>query len=272
VDSLTLKGVGYSYPESPPALKDVNLSIAPGEKVALVGPNGAGKSTLLHLMSGLFLPGGGEVIVNGIKLTKKDAPQVRRQVGFLFQDPDDQIFMPSVWEDVAFGPINMRLPEEEVRARVAKAMADCGISEFGDRVPHRLSLGEKKRVAMAGILAMDPGILLLDEPTANLDPQGRRDLVRVLQACQQTLVLATHDLTTAFELTQRVIVLKKTVIFDGTFRELLQREDVLREASLELPSFARLMQAWKKETGREFEAPLTVEEALQVLLKQGNGR
>jgi cobalt/nickel transport system ATP-binding protein len=268
LDALRLRGVSFSYPESPPALQNIDLAITSGEKVALVGPNGAGKSTLLHLMSGLSLPRSGEIVVNGITLSKKDAPQVRRQVGFLFQDPDDQIFMPSVWEDVAFGPINMKLPEEEVRTRVAKAMADCGISEFGDRVPHRLSLGEKKRVAMAGLLAMDPGILLLDEPTANLDPQGRRDLVRVLQACKQTLVLATHDLTTAFELTQRVIVLKKTVIFDGTFRELLRREDVLREASLELPSFARLMQAWKKETGREFEAPLTVEEALQVLLKQ----
>jgi cobalt/nickel transport system ATP-binding protein len=267
MDALNLRSVGYSYPESPPALKDVNLTIAPGEKVALVGPNGAGKSTLLHLMSGLFQPSGGELFVNGIRLTKKDAPLVRRQVGFLFQDPDDQIFMPSVWEDVAFGPINMKLPEEEVRARVAKAMVDCGISDFGDRVPHRLSLGEKKRVAMAGLLAMDPGILLLDEPTANLDPVGRRDLVRVLTGCPQTLVLATHDLTTAFELTRRVIVLKRSVIFDGSFRELVQREDILREANLEIPSFARLMEAWKRGSGNDFEPTLTVEEALQVLLK-----
>jgi cobalt/nickel transport system ATP-binding protein len=179
--------------------------------------------------------------------------------------------MPSVFEDVAFGPINMKLGEEEVKQRVAKAMADCGISDFGDRVPHRLSLGEKKRVAMAGLLAMSPGILLLDEPTANLDPLGRSDLVRVLQACSQTILLATHDLTVAFHLTRRVIVLKKTVIFDGTFSELMQRDDILREANLELPSFSRLMARWKQETGRQFEPPLTVEEALQVLL-QHTGR
>jgi cobalt/nickel transport system ATP-binding protein len=271
VDALSLKGVDYRYPESPPALRDVNLRIAPGEKVSLVGPNGAGKSTLLHLMAGLFLPSAGSVEVGGVRLSKKEAPQVRRQVGFLFQDPDDQIFMPSVFEDVAFGPINMKLGEEEVKRRVAKAMADCGISDFSDRVPHRLSLGEKKRVAMAGLLAMSPDILLLDEPTANLDPLGRRDLVRVLQACPQTLLLATHDLTVAFELTQRVIVLKKTVIFDGTFRELVQREDILREANLELPSFSMLMTRWKQETGRSFDPPLTVEEALQVL-RQHAGR
>jgi cobalt/nickel transport system ATP-binding protein len=271
LDALTLKEVGFSYPESAPALQGINITISPGEKVALVGPNGAGKSTLLHLMSGLFLPRTGEVLVNGTRLTKKDAVQVRRQVGFLFQDPDDQIFMPSVWEDVAFGPINMRLPEDQVKTRVAKAMADCGISDYGDRIPHRLSLGEKKRVAMAGLLAMDPGILLLDEPTANLDPVGRRDLIRVLTGCPQTLVLATHDLTTAFELTQRVIVLKRSVIFDGSFRELVQREDILREANLELPSFARLMEAWKRGSGNAFEPTLTVEEALQVLL-QHTGR
>ena len=189
MDALNLKQVDYRYPESQPALQDVNLRIAPGEKVALVGPNGAGKSTLLHLMAGLFRPSAGAVEVGGVRSSKKEAPQVRRQVGFLFQDPDDQIFMPSVFEDVAFGPINMKLSEEEVKQRVAKAMADCGISDFGDRVPHRLSLGEKKRVAMAGLLAMSPDILLLDEPTANLDPLGRRDLGRVLQACPETIFL-----------------------------------------------------------------------------------
>jgi cobalt/nickel transport system ATP-binding protein len=270
--ALELNGVEYHYPESAPALSGVSFIIRPGEKVALVGPNGAGKSTLLHILSGLLLPSAGEVEVGGIRLSKKNAAQVRGQVGFLFQDPDDQIFMPSVWEDVAFGPINMRLQEDEVRRRVAKAMVDCGISGFSERVPHRLSLGEKKRVAMAGLLAMDPGILLLDEPTANLDPQGRRDLVNVLRSCPQTLVLATHDLGVAFELAQRVIVLKRAVIFDGTFRELVMRDNILREASLELPSFARLMERWRRETGSALDPPLTVEEALRQLLGMQGGR
>jgi len=232
-----------------------------------VGPNGAGKSTLLHLMAGLAYPTKGKVVVDGIELSKKTAVEVRRKVGFLFQDPDDQIFMPTVWEDVAFGPINMGMEEGEVRDRVASAMNLAGIAEFGDRVPHRLSIGEKKRVAIAGLLAMAPPTLLLDEPTANLDPQGRRDLVNILRSLPQGYLLATHDLDVAFELTQRVIVLKKKVIFDGDFRELVQNKEVLREANLELPSFARLMMMYREGTGGGFSPPLTVEEAYQELMR-----
>ncbi len=182
MDVMKLENVWYRYPERPYALEDISLAIANGERVSLVGPNGAGKSTLLHLMAGLYFPNKGKVEVQGTPLTKKDARLVRQKVGFLFQDPDDQIFMPSVWEDVAFGPINMGLEEAEVRDRVDKAMVLAGIPDFKDRVPHRLSIGEKKRVAIAGLLAMSPPMLLLDEPTANLDPQGRRDLVNILES------------------------------------------------------------------------------------------
>jgi cobalt/nickel transport system ATP-binding protein len=268
MDVMKLEHVWYRYPESPFALEDISLAIAKGERVSLVGPNGAGKSTLLHLMAGLYFPNKGKVEVDGTQLTKKEARLVRQKVGFLFQDPDDQIFMPTVWEDVAFGPINMGLEEKEVRERVDKAMVLAGIANFKDRVPHRLSIGEKKRVAIAGLLAMSPPMLLLDEPTANLDPQGRRDLVNILESLDQGFVLATHDLSVAFELTDRVIVLKKKVIFDGDFRALVDDRVVLKEANLELPSFSRLMTKWRDATRRSFAPPLTVEEALEVLLRQ----
>jgi cobalt/nickel transport system ATP-binding protein len=268
MDVMKLEQVWYRYPESPYALEDISLAIAKGERVSLVGPNGAGKSTLLHLMAGLYFPSKGKLAVEGTSLNKKEARLVRQKVGFLFQDPDDQIFMPTVWEDVAFGPINMGLEEQEVKERVAKAMELAGIANFKDRVPHRLSIGEKKRVAIAGLLAMSPPMLLLDEPTANLDPQGRRDLVNILESLDQGFVLATHDLSVAFELTDRVIVLKKKVIFDGDFRSLVDDQAVLKEANLELPSFSRLMTKWRDSTKRSFAPPLTVEEALEVLLRQ----
>lgn len=266
MDALKLNGVNYHYPDGPDALEDICIDLKEGEKVSLVGPNGAGKSTLLHLMAGLQYPTKGKVVVSGIELSKKTAVDVRRKVGFLFQDPDDQIFMPTVWEDIAFGPINMGLPEAEVRERVRLAMERAGIHGFDDRVPHRLSIGEKKRVAFAGLLAMSPPTLLLDEPTANLDPQGRRDLVNILRSVPQGFILATHDLTVAFELTQRVIVLKRNVIFDGDFRDLVLNEKVLREANLELPSFSRLMMRYREANGEDFPPPLTVDEAFERLM------
>jgi cobalt/nickel transport system ATP-binding protein len=265
VDSLRLRGVGYAYRDGTRALEDVNLTVAAGERVSLVGPNGAGKSTLLHILDSLYLPTEGEMEVAGIKVDKKTAPQATMKAGLLFQDPDDQIFMPRVWDDVAFGPINMLLDEPEVRRRVNRSMALAGVTDYAERVPHHLSFGEKKRVAIAGLLAMDPEIYLLDEPTANLDPASRRALVEVLRTLDKSIVLATHDLTVAFELTRRVIVLKRTVLYDGDFRGLMARPDILAEANLELPSVPRLMAEWKARSGRTFEVPTTMEEALDVL-------
>ncbi|OPY32538.1 MAG: putative ABC transporter ATP-binding protein [Methanomassiliicoccales archaeon PtaU1.Bin124] len=267
MDALNLQKVCYRYSEGPFVLEDIDIALRQGEKVSLVGPNGAGKSTLLHLMAGLSLPSKGNVDVDGIQLAKRSAPEVRRRVGFLFQDPDDQIFMPTVREDVAFGPNNMGLDEAEVNRRVDSALAQAGVVDLADRVPHRLSIGEKKRVAIAGLLAMSPPTLLLDEPTANLDPQGRRDLVNILKSLPQGFILATHDLSVAFELTERVIVLKRKVIFDGSFRDLVKDEKVLKEANLELPSFSRLMMMYSKGTGTNFPPPLTVEEAYEQLMK-----
>lgn len=264
---MKLENVMYRYPEADIAIENIDLVIEKGERVALVGPNGAGKSTLLHIMAGLFVPSSGRAWINEVELTKRSASAARKGVGLLFQDPDDQIFMPTVYEDVTFGPINMGLKEDEVDQRARKAMDLAGVGGYGDRVPHRLSTGEKKRVAIAGLLAMSPPTLLLDEPTANLDPQGRRDLVKVLDSLDQTIVLATHDLSVAFELTDRVIVLKRNKIFDGDFRKLIHDQNVLKEASLELPSFSRLMSKWGEKTGTGFEPPLTVDEALDILVR-----
>jgi len=262
---LSLKDVYFCYEDGRCAIDALGFTVQQGERVALVGPNGAGKSTLLHLLAGLFVPAKGEIKIMDVALTKKDAAQARKHVGLLFQDPDDQIFMPTVFEDVAFGPMNMDLEADEVRRRVEEAMRLTAIEEYRDRVPHHLSLGEKKRVAMAGLLAMSPDILLLDEPTANLDPQGRRDFVNVLDKRKETIIIATHDLSTAFHLAQRVLVLKKSLLYDGPFTGLVQNQKILQEARLELPSFSRLMQRWASETGKVFPPPLTVDEALGVL-------
>jgi cobalt/nickel transport system ATP-binding protein len=266
---IALKNVFFEYPGHLQALEDVSLEVADGERVALIGPNGAGKSTLLNIMAALEFPQKGEVSVAGSKVERRGAAESRKQVGYLFQDPDDQVFMPSVYEDVAFGPLNMGLPEDEVRRRVDKALEDSGAAHLSKRVPQNLSLGEKKRVAIAGLLSMSPPVLLMDEPTANLDPQGRRDLVNILAGLRQSMVIATHDLSVAFELADRAVVLKRKVLFDGSFHELLKRPDVLKEANLELPSFSRLMMMYREHIGADFEPPLTVEEAFELLKRQG---
>lgn len=269
MDALKLTEVTYAYPDGIRAIEKIDLRVRTGERIALVGPNGAGKSTLLKIMAALLLPTDGSVEIMGEEVTKKDAERLRRHIGFLFQDPDDQIFMPTVWDDVAFGPINMQLDADEVEARVRDAMRMAGIEGYEQRVPHHLSFGEKKRVAIAGVLAMKAPILLLDEPTANLDPQGRSDLIRILRSLPGTILLATHDLSVAFELTDRAIVLKKTKLYDGDLRTLLEDQSVLNKASLDLPPLCKLMVEWRKKSGKKFAIPLTVDEALDVLDPDG---
>lgn len=264
--AVELSEVDFTYDDGMQALRDVSIDIAPGERVALVGPNGAGKSTLLHIMSSLYSPTSGTVRIDGEEITKRTMEKARFKVGFLFQDPDDQIFMPRVWDDVAFGPMNMKLEPHEVERRVKESMKLAAITGYEDRAPHHLSFGEKKRVAIAGILAMQSPILLMDEPTANLDPQGRRDLVNVLMPLRdKAMVIATHDISVALELTDRVIVLKRTVLYDGSFRGLVARPDILSEARLELPSVPRLMERWMERTGATGPLPLTIDEALAML-------
>lgn len=235
---LDIEGVSFTYEDGTPALKGISLSIDEGEKVAVIGPNGAGKSTFLHLIAGFRTPFEGSLKVMGERLEERTADQVRRHIGLLFQDPDDQIFMPTVEEDVAFGPVNLGL--DRVEDRVVQALRCTSIEDLAKRKPHRLSHGMKKRVAIAGVLAMEPELLLLDEPTAGLDPRSRSDLIELLRNMKRTMLMATHDLEAAAEIVDRVVLLNGSVAFEGGLSELMSKDDALERAGLEPPQVARL--------------------------------
>lgn len=205
---IQVENLSFSYPDGVTALKNINLSISRGESVGIIGPNGAGKSTLLLCLNGI-LRGTGRVKVNGIEIDDKNIFSIRRQVGLVFQNPDDQLFMPTVYEDVSFGPVQMDYPREMTERCVKTALAGVGMSGFEGRSSHHLSFGEKKRIALAGILAMRPEILLLDEPTNNLDPKGRRDFIELLKTMDVTKIVATHDLDMVLDLCTRVVILDK---------------------------------------------------------------
>jgi len=231
--TIEVRGLEFSYPDGFPALRGVDLHIAPGEKVALVGPNGAGKSTLILHLNGI-LRGRGEVCVCGLPVTDDNLGRIRASVGVVFQDPDDQLFSASVADDVAFGPICMGLDPAQVERRVAAALAAVGMADAGDRVPHHLSGGEKKRVAIASVLSMEPEILVLDEPTAGLDPRGRRGLIRLLAELPQTMLVSTHDLHMVEELFRRTVVLDAgRVVADGPTEPLLADRALLAAHGLE---------------------------------------
>jgi cobalt/nickel transport system ATP-binding protein len=204
--TLEVDDLHFSYPDGHVALRGVSFSLAPGEKAALVGPNGAGKSTLMLHLNGL-LRGRGEVRVCGTALRPDNLGQVRAAVGLVFQDPDDQLFSPTVFEDVAFGPLHMGLAPAPVRQRVSDALAAVGMTGYAERVSHHLSTGEKKRIAIATVLSMDPEVLVLDEPTAGLDPRARRGLINLLRTLPQTIIASTHDLHFVRELFPRTLVM-----------------------------------------------------------------
>lgn len=234
--SLLVEDLAFAYPDGHQALFGVDLRIERGERVALLGPNGAGKTTLVLHLNGILRAGRGRVAVAGLPIGKPSLQEVRRRVGVVFQDPDDQLFMPTVGEDVAFGPRNLGLPEEEVAARVADALGQVGMAGYADRPPHHLSFGQRRRVAVATVLSMHPEILVLDEPSSNLDPAGRRELAEVLQALPVTLLMVTHDLPYALQLCPRSVVLDDgVVVADGPTRELLGDPDLLAAHRLELP-------------------------------------
>jgi cobalt transport protein ATP-binding subunit len=217
--ALEVEGLSYAYPDGRQALDSVTFSVRWREKVALVGPNGAGKSTfLLHVIG--ILRGSGAIRVDGLPIEKANLPLIRSRVGMVFQNPDDQLFSPTVFEDVAFGPLHMGLDEEEVRRRVGEALGRVGMPGFADRLSHHLSVGEKKRAAIATVLSMSPGILVLDEPTAGLDPRARRHLIRLLYDLPITMLVATHDMHMVTELFPRVVVMAggRIVADDATAR------------------------------------------------------
>ncbi|TQN41836.1 cobalt/nickel transport system ATP-binding protein [Blastococcus colisei] len=234
--SLLVEDLAFAYPDGHQALFGVDLRIERGERVALLGPNGAGKTTLVLHLNGILRAGRGRVGVAGLPVAKPALQEVRRRVGIVFQDPDDQLFMPTVGEDVAFGPRNLGLPEDEVAVRVSAALEQVGMAGYGDRPPHHLSFGQRRRVAVATVLSMHPEILVLDEPSSNLDPAGRRELAEVLQALPVTLLMVTHDLPYALQLCPRSVVLDGgVVVADGPTRELLSDAELLGRHRLELP-------------------------------------
>ena len=233
--TLDIQDLHFSYPDGRKALRGVSLFINPGEKTALVGPNGSGKSTLLLQLNGI-LRGEGEVHVCGKELTDDSLRQIRALVGLVFQDPDDQLFSQSVYEDVAFGPLYMGLPKEELEQRVRQALEDVGMAGSEARVPHHLSEGEKKRVAIATVLSMDPEVLVLDEPTAGLDPRGRRELIQLLRGLPQTMLVATHDMRMVAELFERTVIIDEgQVVADGLTAQILAEPHLLEVHGLEAP-------------------------------------
>lgn len=243
MNALEVRHLDYRYADGTAALRAVSFSIAEGERVGLIGPNGAGKSTLLLHLNGL-LPGAppaeSAVRVFGTPVVEPHLPAIRAQVGLLFQDADDQLFCPTVWEDVAFGPQQLGLRGPELSARVARALAQVGLAHFDERLPHHLSRGEKRRVCLAGLLACKARLLALDEPTSDLDPRGRRELKTLLGALPVTQIIATHDLELVVEICPRVILLDQgAVVAHGPTLEILNDEALMLAHGLERPHILR---------------------------------
>jgi cobalt/nickel transport system ATP-binding protein len=233
---LYVHDLTFSYPDGRQALRGVTMHVDAGEKVALVGPNGAGKSTLMLHFNGILQGSAGRIRVDGMDVVKENLGLIRAKVGLVFQNPDDQLFSTTVFDDVAFGPLHMGYPEAEVRRRVQRALGQVGIVDFAPRMPHHLSVGERKRAAIATVLAMDPSILVLDEPTAGLDPRGRRSLITLLRELDATMLVSTHDMALVAELFARTIVLDRgLVVADGPTAELMADQRLLEEHGLEAP-------------------------------------
>ena len=238
--SLEISGLAFAYPDGNQALFGVNLTLEKGERVALLGPNGAGKTTLVMHLNGIHAAQKGQVKIAGTAIDASDKAslkKIRSQVGVVFQDPDDQLFMPTVREDIAFGPYNMGLRGAELDRIVDEALEQVGMSDFADRAPHHLSFGQRRRVAVAGVLAMKPEILVLDEPSSNLDPASRRELATILSSLDVTILMVTHDLPYALELCNRAVVLSGGLIAeDSPTRALLADGEKLAKYRLELPA------------------------------------
>jgi cobalt/nickel transport system ATP-binding protein len=234
--AVELDDVHFAYPDGHQALAGVTLRIEPGERVAVLGPNGAGKSTFCLHLNGILRPRRGTVRIGGMSTQVRDLSEIRRRVGVVFQDPDDQLFMPTVAQDVAFGPANLGLDRSEVDRCVVSALAQVGMGGFEERPPHHLSFGQRKRVATATVLAMDPDVLVLDEPSSNLDPRARREFAQILGGLSQTLVMVTHDLPYAWQLCDRAVIVDHgRIAADGPMGEILADAGLLAAHDLELP-------------------------------------
>ena len=240
--AVEISHLSYAYPDGHIALTDINLVIQKGECLGLVGPNGAGKSTLLLHLNGILSGKTGEVRILGQPISKQNLNWVRNQVGLVFQNPDDQLFCPTLFEDVAFGPLNSRVPAEEIPGRVAAALEKVGLTGFEERSPHHMSVGEKRKASLATILSMDPEIIVLDEPSSNLDPRSRKELIELLAHFPETRIIATHDLELVLQLCDRVVLLTQGKIrASGSPEEILADESLLKTYGLELPEILRLV-------------------------------
>ncbi|WKY45644.1 ABC transporter ATP-binding protein [Eubacteriaceae bacterium ES2] len=233
---LEISDLSYAYPDGHQAIDNINLDLKAGESVALVGANGAGKSSFFRLIIGIAAASSGSIKIDDLNVEKKNLKTVRERVGMVFQNPDDQLFMTKVYDDVAFGPRNQLLSESEVDEKVIAALQQLDIMHLKDRMPHRLSGGEKRMIAIATVLCMNPELILFDEPSSFLDPKARRKVIQTLKKLSMTKLIATHDLDMALEICDRVVILNKGKIFaDGSVKEILYDEKLLLEANLELP-------------------------------------
>lgn len=270
---IETRDITYNYPDGTKALDKVNFKAEDGKIIALLGPNGAGKSTLFLHFNGILRPTSGSVVVNGkeIKYNKKDLMQVRQNIGIVFQNPDDQLFAPTVVEDVAFGPMNLGLSKEEVEQRVDESLRRVGMEEFKKKAPHHLSGGQKKRVAIAGILAMKPKIMVLDEPTSGLDPKGASQILKILYKLNKegmTIIISTHDVDLVPLYAYSVYIISDgKIIKEGNAQEVFGDVKTIRKANLRLPRIAHLMEILEKEDKLPFDKPypLTIGEARKKL-------
>lgn len=234
--NIQVQDLHFTYPNGVEAIQNINLSIESGAKVAIVGMNGAGKTTLVRHFNGLLKPTNGHVMIGDWDTHDYPVAQLASRVGYVFQNPDDQLFSPTVFEDVAFGPLHMGFSEDETKTRVADALNAVGMEKFADRLSYHLSTGEKKRVAIATVLSMEPDLIILDEPSAGLDPRARRSLINLLRDLPQSLLVATHDLLMVRELLPRTVILDSgKVVADGPTEQLLADEELLEAHGLELP-------------------------------------
>lgn len=270
---IETENLSFRYPDGTLALSDINIKIKKGERAAFIGSNGAGKSTLFLHFNGLLKPSSGVIKINGspISYDRNNLMKVRQKVGIVFQNPDDQLFSPTVIEDVAFGPMNMGLPKDEVERRVKEALKKVGMEGFEKKPPHHLSSGEKKKVAIAGILAMEPEIIVFDEPTAYLDPTGVVDILRIIYGLNKklevTTIMSSHEVDFIPLFANKVYVMHDgKIIGEGTPEEIFSKPDVVKKAHLRVPHVAHLLYLLKKD-GVPVEIKLTVKEAHDELLR-----
>jgi cobalt/nickel transport system ATP-binding protein len=267
---VSVKDLQFSYPAGVSALKGVTLDIKRGERVAILGPNGSGKSTLILLIAGLLMPNNGSIMVLGQDTASKDFHKLRSRIGLVFQDPDDQLFTPSVIEDIEYGPKNLKLPEEDIKQRSSHVLNQMGIEHLKNRPPHRLSFGEKKKVSLATALILKPELLILDEPTANLDLVSRRgliDLLNELNKAGTTIIVSTHDVEALPELADRIIVISHgKLLGEGEMHNVLQDKQLLEASGLEAPTVVRLFSELKT-AGLISQMPVTTEEGKKELEK-----